>query len=56
MGAQLVFSSILPVIGRETQQEQLIIEVNHWWHWWCHEEQFGFWDHGLGFLDDDLLA
>ena len=35
LGAQVVFSSILPVTGRGARRERTILEVNRWLSWWC---------------------
>ena len=55
-GAQIVFSSILPVLGRGIERERKILRVNDWLRRWSRREGFGFWDHGLRFLEDGLLA
>ncbi|XP_075769327.1 uncharacterized protein LOC142821635 isoform X1 [Pelodiscus sinensis] len=50
-GAQVVFSSILPVKGRGLGRERCILEVNAWLRRWCHQEGFGFLDHGVLFQE-----
>ncbi|XP_075757100.1 uncharacterized protein LOC142818831 isoform X1 [Pelodiscus sinensis] len=50
-GAQVVFSSILPVKGRGPGRERCILEVNAWLRRWCRQEGFGFLDHGVLFQE-----
>ncbi|XP_075777593.1 uncharacterized protein LOC142827220 [Pelodiscus sinensis] len=50
-GAQVVFSSILPVKGRGPGRERCILEVNTWLRRWCRQEGFGFLDHGVLFQE-----
>lgn len=56
-GAQVVFSSILPVrgrrLGRRRRTEQ---EVNAWLCGWCHAKGFGFYDPSSTFEEAGLLG
>ncbi|XP_059576257.1 uncharacterized protein LOC132247667 [Alligator mississippiensis] len=59
-GAQVVFSSILPVGSSQRRQGAHIKEVNRRLQSWCLQESFGFYSHdqhfqGGGFLGDDNL-
>lgn len=56
LGAQVVFSSLLPVEGRGPGRERRILEMNNWLRRWCQRERFGFLDHGMRFRDEGLLA
>uniref|UniRef100_A0A8C8RI01 C2H2-type domain-containing protein n=1 Tax=Pelusios castaneus TaxID=367368 RepID=A0A8C8RI01_9SAUR len=55
-GAQVVFSSILPVKGRGPSRDRCILEVNAWLRRWCYQEGFGFLDHGMLFQEEGLLG
>ncbi|KAM7138764.1 uncharacterized protein RBU57_016504 [Macrochelys suwanniensis] len=54
-GAQVVFSSILPVKGRGTGRDRCIVEVNAWLRRWCRQEGFGFLNHGM-LIQEGLLG
>ena len=56
IGAQIVLSSILRVLGTGLEGERKILRVNDWLRRWCRRESFGFWDQGLRYLEDGLLA
>ncbi|XP_073435803.1 uncharacterized protein [Dendrobates tinctorius] len=56
LGAQVVFSSILPVDGHGTRRWNKILQVNNWLRRWCRQQRFGFLDHGVNYLYDGLLA
>ncbi|XP_075208143.1 uncharacterized protein LOC142313042 [Anomaloglossus baeobatrachus] len=50
LGAQVVFSSILPADGNGTRRWNKILQVNNWLRRWCRQQRFGFLDHGLNYL------
>lgn len=52
VGAQVVFSSVLPVKSRSPDRDRGILEVNAWLRRWCHQEGFGFLDHGMLSLEE----
>uniref|UniRef100_A0A8C3IF96 SGNH hydrolase-type esterase domain-containing protein n=1 Tax=Chrysemys picta bellii TaxID=8478 RepID=A0A8C3IF96_CHRPI len=54
-GAQVVFSSILPVKSRGLGRNRCIMEENAWLRRWCRQESFGFLDHGMLF-EEGLLG
>uniref|UniRef100_A0A8D0KK09 SGNH hydrolase-type esterase domain-containing protein n=1 Tax=Salvator merianae TaxID=96440 RepID=A0A8D0KK09_SALMN len=56
LGAQVVFSSILPVDGHGKRRWDRILEVNNWLRQWCYQQGFGFLNHGENYLYDGLLA
>ena len=56
MGAQVVFSSVLPVRGKGGRRRALIMRVNNWLRSWCWRQGFGFYDHGTLFVDQHLLG
>ena len=56
IGAQIVFSSILPILGTGLEGERKILWVNDWLHSWIRHESFGFWEHELCNLEDGLLV
>lgn len=49
LGVQVVFSSVLLVKGRGPGRDRCILEVNAWLRGRCHQENFGFLDHGMLF-------
>lgn len=51
-GAQVVFSSILPVAEWDPKRRRVTDQVNDWLHGWCHAQDFGF--HGLGHTFEKL--
>lgn len=44
LGAEVVFSSVLPMEGQHPVREWRILEINHWFKGWCYREIFGFLD------------
>ncbi|GAB0204056.1 hypothetical protein GRJ2_002871200 [Grus japonensis] len=54
IGAQVIFSSILPVRGKGAARNRHIMHINSWLRSWCHHEGFGFYDNGT-FFDYNLL-
>ncbi|GAB0210389.1 hypothetical protein GRJ2_003504700 [Grus japonensis] len=55
IGAQAIFSSILPVGGKGAARNRHIIHINSWLRVWCHREGFGFYDNGTFYDDYNLL-
>jgi len=45
-GAQVVFSSIPSVAGKSTEMNRKTHLVNRWLRDWCHQWNFGLFDHG----------
>ncbi|XP_068782230.1 uncharacterized protein [Struthio camelus] len=56
LGAQVVFSSILPVRGKDRRRSRRIFQVNSWLRRWCWQQGFGFYDHGTLFEDQQLMG
>ena len=56
MGAQAVFSSILPVSGRGRRHEMCIAETNWRLQEWCFEAGFGFLSHDRHIVMRDMLG
>ena len=56
IGAQVIFSSILPVRGKGAARNRRIMQINFWLHGWCCREGFGFYDNGTFFNDYSLLG
>ena len=56
VGAQVIFSSILPVQGKGSARNRHIIYINSWLRGWCHREGFGFYDNWVFFNDDNMLG
>jgi len=54
-GAQVIFSSILPVGGRGSARNRHIMGINSWLRGSCRCEGFGFCDNGTFFNDYNLL-
>ncbi|PKU37343.1 hypothetical protein llap_12358 [Limosa lapponica baueri] len=46
-GAQIVFSSVPPVLGIDEWINKKIRQINAWLHNWCYQQGFGFSDHSL---------
>ena len=56
IGAQVIFSSILPVRGKGVARNRHIMQINFWLCGWCCREGFGFYDNGTFFNDYSLLG
>ena len=56
IGAQVIFSSILPVRGKGAARNRCRMQINFWLRGWCHREGFGFYDNGTFFDDYSLLG
>ena len=56
MGAQVVFSSMLPVSGRGRWHETSITETNWRLQEWCFKEGFGFLSHDRHITTRDMLG
>jgi len=54
IGAQIIFSSILPVGGKEEARNRRIMNINFWLHDSCRHE--GFYYNGTFFNDYNLLG
>jgi len=55
-GAQVIFSSLLPVVGRDVERHRQTQSINTWLRDWCHRHNFGFFDHGTTYTAPSLLA
>jgi len=55
-GAQVIFSSLLPVVGRDVERHRQTQSINTWLRGWCHRHNFGFFDHGTTYTWASLLA
>jgi len=55
-GAQVVFSSIPSVAGKSTERGRKTHLINRWLRDWCHQWNFGFFDHGEVYMAPGLLA
>ncbi|XP_068784552.1 uncharacterized protein [Struthio camelus] len=56
LGAQVVFSSILAVRGKDGRSSRPIFQVNNWLRHCCWQQGFGFCDHGTLFEDQQLMG
>ncbi|KAM6036240.1 uncharacterized protein LJ206_001286 [Theristicus caerulescens] len=56
IGAQVIFSSILPVQGKGVARNRCIMHSNSWLRGWCHREGFGFYDNEAFFDDYNMLG
>jgi len=54
-GAQVLFSSTLPVGGRASARNRHIMGINSWLRGWCCREGFGFYHNATFFNDYNLL-
>ena len=55
-GAQAVFSSIVPVKGKEFERASRIWRINQCLRDWCHSQGLGYLDHGTRFEKPGLLG
>jgi len=55
-GAQVVFSSIPSVAGKSTERGRKTHLINRWLRDWCHQWNFGFFDHGEVYMALGLLV
>lgn len=55
-GAQLAFSSILPVVGSDTGRNRQTQPINTWLHVWCHWQNFSFFDNRMVYMARGLLV
>lgn len=53
--AQVIFSSILTVRGKNSARNRCIMQIDFWLHGWCYLEDSGFNDDGTSFDDYSLL-
>jgi len=56
IAAQVLFSSILPVTGKDIARNRHIMQINFWLGGWYHHGGFGFYDSGTFFDDYSLLG
>ncbi|PKU42583.1 hypothetical protein llap_7114 [Limosa lapponica baueri] len=54
-GAQIVFSSVPPVLGTDDWINKKIRQINAWLCNWCYQQGFGFTDHSLIYRTPGLL-
>jgi len=54
-GAQVIFSSLPPVVGRDVERHRQTKSINTWLRDWCHRHNFGFFDHGTTYTAPSLL-
>jgi len=55
-GAQVVFSSVPSVAGKNIERGRKTHLINRWLRDWCHRWNFGFFDHGEVYMAPGLLA
>jgi len=56
IGAQVIFSSILPAGGKGVARNQFKMRISSWLRGWYHREDFCFYDNGTFFSDYNLLG
>ncbi|GAB0205522.1 hypothetical protein GRJ2_003017800 [Grus japonensis] len=56
IGAQVLFSSILPVGGKGAARNRSIMHINSWLCGWCRHKGFGFYNNRTFFDDYNLLG
>ena len=54
-GAQVIFKSLLPVVGSDIGRNRQSKSVNTRLCGWCHSHSFGFFDNGMAYAAPDLL-
>jgi len=55
-GAQVIFSSLLPVVGSDIGSNRQTQSMNTWLHCWCHHHNFDFFDNGVAYTVPGLLV
>lgn len=55
LGAQVIFSSVLPVRVKDGKRSRQIFQVN-WMHHWCWQQGFGFYNPGTLLEDQELIV
>ena len=55
-GTQVAFSAIPSVAGKSTERCRKTHLINRWLRDWCHRWNFGFFDHGEGYMALGLLV
>jgi len=55
-GAQVIFKSLLPVVGSDIGRNRQTKSVNTRLCGWCHSHSFGFFDNGMAYTAPGLLA
>jgi len=55
-GAQVIFSSLHPIVGSVTGRNRQAQSSNTWLYGWCHHHSFGFFDRGMPYMAPGLLA
>ncbi|RMC19301.1 hypothetical protein DUI87_03908 [Hirundo rustica rustica] len=54
-GAQVVFCSVPFVAEKNDERSRRTHIINKWLEGWCHQQDFGFFDHGASFMAPALL-
>ncbi|GAB0179160.1 hypothetical protein GRJ2_000381300 [Grus japonensis] len=54
-GAQVIFSSLLPVEGSNGGWNRRTQSINAWLHGWCQRHNFGFFDNGMAYMAPGLM-
>ncbi|GAB0204581.1 hypothetical protein GRJ2_002923700 [Grus japonensis] len=54
-GAQVIFSSLLPVKGSNGGWNRRMQSINAWLHGWCQRHNFGFFDNGAAYTAPGLM-
>jgi len=55
-GAQVIFSSLLPVAGSDNGRNRQAQSINMWLHGRCHHHSLGFFDNGMAYTAPGLLV
>jgi len=55
-GTQVIFSSLLPVAGSNTERNRQAQSINTWLCGWCHCHCFGLYGDGMAYTVQGLLA
>jgi len=51
-----VFFSILQIAGNDEGRNRKSQQISTWLQAWCHQQNFGFFDHGSVYMTPGLLA
>lgn len=56
LGVRVIFSSVLPVRGKDGRMKRWIFQVNNCLCCWCCQQGFGFYNHGTLLEDQELMG
>jgi len=54
-GAEVIFSSIIPLVASDIGRNRWIQSINTWLHGWCHQQNSGFFNNEMVYTAPGLL-